>query len=189
MDIASTILSDITVHMKYARYLEDENRRENWYELVTRNMQMHIKKFPSLESEIKGAYQFVYDKKVLPSMRSMQFAGKPIQVSPNRVFNCAFAPVDDMRVFGEIMFLLLGGTGVGFSVQQHHVEKLPPIRKPNIKRSRRFLIGDSIEGWSDAVSALIKSYFRGTSRIRFDFSDLRPTGARLVPSGGTAHGG
>ncbi len=106
MDIANKILSDITVHMKYARYLEDENRRENWNELVTRNMQMHIKNFPSLESEIKGAYQFVYDKKVLPSMRSMQFAGKPIQVSPNRVFNCAYAPVDDLRVFGEIMFLL-----------------------------------------------------------------------------------
>jgi len=188
MDIASKILSDITVHMKYARYLEEENRRENWNELVTRNMKMHIKKYPDLKGEIETAYQFVYDKKVLPSMRSMQFAGKPIQVSPNRVFNCAYAPIDDIRVFGEIMFLLLGGTGVGFSVQSHHVEKLPPIRKPNMKRSRRFLIGDSIEGWSDAVTALIKSYFKGTSQVRFDFSDIRPKGARLVTSGGKAPG-
>ena len=180
MEIANKILSDITVHMKYARYLEDANRRENWAELVRRNACMHCKEFPHLIEEIDAAYEYVLDKKVLPSMRSMQFAGKPIEVSPNRIFNCAFCPIDDFRVFGEIMFLLLGGTGVGFSVQKHHVEKLPPIRKPNTKRSRRFLIGDSIEGWSDAVTALLKSYFRGTSRIRFDFSDIRPKGSKSM---------
>jgi len=186
--IENKILSDITVHMKYARFLPDKNRRENWTELVTRNMEMHIKKFPSLEKEIKEAYQFVYDKQILPSMRSMQFAGKPIEISPNRIFNCAYAPVDDLRVFGEIMFLLLGGTGVGFSVQRHHVEKLPSILKPNPKRTRRFLIGDSIEGWSDAVTALVKSYFKGTSKLRFDYSDIRAKGERLVTSGGKAPG-
>ena len=107
MDLEKEILSDITVHMKYARYLEDKQRRENWDELVTRNMDMHIKKFPHIEKEIRQNYEMVFDKKVLPSMRSMQFGGKPIEVSPNRVFNCAFAPADDPRVFGEIMFLLL----------------------------------------------------------------------------------
>ena len=187
MNLTKKILSDITVHMKYARYLEDKGRRENWEELVTRNKRMHIKRFPSLEQEIEQAYRFVYDKKVLPSMRSMQFGGKPIEVSPNRIFNCAYAPVDNAHVFSEIMFLLLGGTGVGFSVQRHHVEKLPEIRKPS-KRSRRFLIGDSIEGWSDAVKALVQSYFKGTSRLRFDFSDIRPKGSRLVTSGGKAPG-
>jgi len=130
----------------------------------------------------------VFDKKVLPSMRSMQFGGKPIEVSPNRIFNCAYAPIDDLRVFGEIMFLLLGGTGVGFSVQQHHIEKLPTVNKPSGNRTRRFLIGDSIEGWSDAVTALIKSYFKGTSRLRFDYSDIRPKGALLITSGGKAPG-
>ena len=188
MDLEKKILSDITVHMKYARYLDTENRRENWDELVTRNMNMHIKKFPKMKEEIQDAYEYVYNKHVLPSMRSMQFGGKPIEVSPNRIFNCAFAPIDDPRVFGEIMFLLLGGTGVGFSVQNHHVEKLPEIRKPSTKRSRRFLIGDSIEGWADAVKALIMSYFKGTSSLRFDFSDIRPKGARLVTSGGKAPG-
>ncbi|MHA2404608.1 MAG: hypothetical protein ACXADH_16530 [Candidatus Kariarchaeaceae archaeon] len=187
MNLENKILSDVTVHMKYARYIETENRRENWNELVTRNMNMHIKKFPNLEPEIRVAYQYVYDKKVLPSMRSMQFGGKPIEVSPNRIFNCAFCPVDNYHVFSEIMFLLLGGTGVGFSVQQHHVDKLPQIRKP-LNRSRRFLIGDSIEGWADAVKALISSYFKGTSRLRFDYSDIRPKGARLVTSGGKAPG-
>ena len=188
MGTANKILSEITVHMKYARYLPKHKRRENWNELVTRNKHMHIKKFPELRAEIEQAYQYVYDKKVLPSMRSMQFGGKPIEVSPNRVFNCAYAPIDDIRVFGEIMFLLLGGTGVGYSVQTNHIEKLPAINKPNPKRTRRYLIGDSIEGWSDAVSILIKSYFKGTSRVKFDFSDIRPKGARLVTSGGKAPG-
>ena len=188
MAIENKILSDITVHMKYARYLPEEQRRENWEELVTRNKDMHIKKFPQLKETIEWAYDFVYNKKVLPSMRSMQFGGKPIDVSPNRIFNCAYAPIDHMKVFGEIMFLLLGGTGVGYSVQNHHVEKLPIIQKPSGKRTRRFLIGDSIEGWADAVNALIKCYFTGGSKIRFDFSDIRPKGARLVTSGGKAPG-
>ena len=187
MDLEKKILSDITVHMKYAKYIDAKQRRENWEELVTRNMDMHVKKFPHLKSEISNAYQYVFSKKVLPSMRSMQFGGKPIEVSPNRIFNCAYAPIDDYRVFGEIMFLLLGGTGVGYSVQRHHVEKLPEIHKPS-NRSRRFLIGDSIEGWADAVKSLVTSYFKGSSKLRFDFSDIRPKGARLVTSGGKAPG-
>tara|TARA_B100001113_G_scaffold331752_1_gene308314 strand:- start:751 stop:2568 length:1818 start_codon:yes stop_codon:yes gene_type:complete len=174
--------------MKYARYLEGKKRRENWNELVTRNMQMHIKKYPQLEQEIVENYKFVYDRKVLPSMRSFQFAGKPIEVSPNRIFNCAYMPVDDIRSFSEAMFLLLGGTGVGFSVQQHHVDNLPEIRKPNSNRTRRFLVNDSIEGWADAIKALMNSYFKGTSKLRFDYSDIRPKGAKLVTSGGKAPG-
>ena len=186
--VARDILSDITVHMKYARYLPKKERRETWKEIVNRNKAMHIKKYPELKDEINAAYKMVYDKKVLPSMRSMQFGGKPIEVAPNRIYNCAFAPIDDWRVFGEIMFLLLGGTGVGYSVQSHHVEKLPSINKPTSKRTRRFLINDSIEGWADAVKALVRSYFQGSSKLRFDYSDIRPKGARLVTSGGKAPG-
>ena len=132
MDISTQILSDITVYMKYAKYNPDLERRESWEELVTRNKQMHQKKFPTLKKEIESAYKLVYDKKVLPSMRSMQFAGKPIEISPNRIYNCAYLPIDDWRAFSETMFLLLGGTGVGYSVQKHHVEQLPEIRKPNL---------------------------------------------------------
>jgi len=188
MDISNRILSEITVYMKYAKYIPELKRRETWQELVTRNMEMHIKKYPQLEKEIRENYMYVYKKQVLPSMRSMQFAGKPIEISPNRIYNCAFAPVDDWRVFSEIMFLLLGGTGVGYSVQKHHVEQLPEIRKPNQERGRRWLVADSIEGWADAVKVLIKSYFFGGSKIEFDFSDIRPKGARLVTSGGKAPG-
>ena len=186
--VARDILSDVTVHMKYARYLPEKERRETWDEIVNRNKSMHIKKYPKLEQEIKAAYDMVHQKKVLPSMRSMQFGGKPIEVAPNRIYNCAFAPIDDWRVFSEIMFLLLGGTGVGYSVQQHHVEKLPAIQKPVSKRTRRFLINDSIEGWADAVKALVQSYFKGGSKLRFDYSDIRPKGSRLVTSGGKAPG-
>ena len=188
VELSSKILSDITVYMKYARYLKKENRRETWEELVTRNKNMHLKKYPQLEEEIENAYQYVYDKKVLPSMRSMQFGGKPIEVAPNRIYNCAYLPIDDWLSFSETMFLLLGGTGVGFSVQKHHVEKLPEIQKPLQKRKKRYLIGDSIEGWADAVKALIKSYFYGGTPLRFDFSDIRPKGASLVTSGGKAPG-
>jgi ribonucleoside-diphosphate reductase alpha chain len=188
MELTSKILSDITVYMKYSRHLEEELRRESWDELVTRNKSMHIKKFPFLEDEINKIYKFVYNKKVLPSMRSMQFGGKPIEVAPNRIFNCAYLPVEDIRAFNEAMFLLLGGTGVGYSVQKHHVEKLPEILKPNPNRTRRYLIGDSIEGWADAVKALVLSYFSGKSKIRFDFSDIRPKGAKLITSGGKAPG-
>ena len=188
MELANEILSDITVHMKYAKYLPKKKRRETWRELVSRNKRMHLKTYPEIKDEIHAAYKPVMDKKVLPSMRSMQFGGKPIEINPSRIYNCAFAPIDDWRVFSEIMFLLLGGTGVGYSVQQHHVEKLPEIRRPNPKRSRRYLIGDSIEGWADSVKALMRSYFFGGSTIRFDFSDIRPKGARLITSGGKAPG-
>ena len=188
MDISTRILSDITVFMKYAKYQPQLNRRETWQELVSRNKEMHQKKYPALAEEIEAAYKYVYDKKVLPSMRSMQFAGRPIEVNPARIYNCAFLPIDDWRAFGEVMFLLLGGTGVGYSVQYDHIEKLPEIRKPKQNRKKRFLVGDSIEGWADAVKVLMKSYFSGTSSIDFDFSDIRPKGARLITAGGKAPG-
>lgn len=181
-------LSDLTVFTKYARFQEELGRRETWDELVTRNKEMHLKKFPDIADEIEKAYKYVYDKKVLPSMRSMQFSGKPIEISPNRMYNCGYLPIDDWRAFSEIMFLLLGGTGIGYSVQRHHVEQLPLINKPNPNRKRRYLIGDSIEGWADAIKILMKSYFFGGSSIIFDFDDIRPKGAQLVTSGGKAPG-
>jgi len=189
MDISQKILSDITVHMKYAKYIPELTRRETWDELVTRNKEMHQKKYPSIKGEIEEVYKMVYDKKILPSMRSLQFGGKPIEISPNRVYNCAYMPVDHTDAFAETMFLLLGGTGVGFSVQKHHVDKLPEIRKPNPKRTRRYLIGDSIEGWADAVKVLVESYLGTKSSTPvFDYSDIRQKGALLVTSGGKAPG-
>ena len=172
--------------MKYARYLPAQERRETWEEMIVRNKDMHIENFPKLSKEIESAYELVYDKKVLPSMRSLQFAGGAIKQTPSRIYNCAYLPLDDYRAFSEIMFLLLGGTGVGYSVQRHHVESLPSITKPT--KRRRYLVGDSIEGWADCIKMLMKAYFCGRPDPEFDFSGIRAKGAALVTSGGKAPG-
>lgn len=187
MDISQKILSDITIFNKYAKYVPELQRRETWEELVERNMAMHIRKYPQIKEEIKSVYKYVFKRQVLPSMRSLQFGGTPIELSNNRMFNCAFSAVDHPAVFSETMFNLLGGSGVGFSVQRRHTEKLPTIIGPSSKQ-RRFLIGDSIEGWADAVKVLIKAYTLGKSDPVFDFRDIRPKGARLITSGGKAPG-
>ena len=186
MDISQKILSELTVYMKYARYLSTQERRETWEEMIIRNKNMHIENFPQLSKEIESAYELVYDKKVLPSMRSLQFAGAAIKQTPSRIYNCAYLPIDDYRSFSEIMFLLLGGTGVGYSVQRHHVESLPSITKPT--KRRRYLVGDSIEGWADCIKMLMKAYFCGRPEPEFDFTGIRPKGALLITSGGKAPG-
>ena len=186
LNIEQEILSDITVYMKYSKYVPNINRRETWMELVDRNKNMHLEKFPKLRDEIEEAYKLVYDKKVLPSMRSLQFAGRPIELNNSRIFNCSFLPIDDMRAFSEIMFLLLSGCGVGYSVQNHSIDKLPEITVP--VKHKRYLVGDSIEGWADAVRMLCKAYLDGAALPLFDFRDIRPKGAQLITVGGKAPG-
>ena len=186
MKIEQEILSSLTVYMKYSKYVPELKRRETWTELVDRNKHMHQEKFPQLKDEIEEAYKLVYAKKVLPSMRSLQFAGRPIELNNARIFNCSFLPIDDMRAFSEIMFLLLSGCGVGYSVQTHHIDKLPEITVP--VKHKRYLIGDSIEGWADAVRMLCKAYLDGGALPLFDFRDIRPKGAQLITVGGKAPG-
>ena len=201
LELSSQILSDITVYMKYARYLPELGRRETWEEVCERNLNMHIEKFGEWDdkgkclnqdfiNEIINVYDnFVVPLKVLPSMRSMQFAGKSIEISPNRIYNCAFMPVDSIECFQEAMFLLMGGTGVGYSVQRHHVRNLPEIRKPNSQRTRKIVIEDSIVGWADAIKILFQSYTgKLTQTPRFIYDDIRPKGALLKTSGGRAPG-
>lgn len=181
------ILSDLVVFMKYAKYLPELGRRETWEELVSRNMLMHVKKFPELSKEIVEVYErSVYTKKVLPSMRSLQFAGLPIEVNAARLYNCSYCPIDDYRAFSEAMFLLLSGVGFGYSVQKHHINKLPDIKKPS--KNRRYVVSDSIHGWADSIKILMNSYFTGKSKPLFDFRDIRPKGALLITSGGKAPG-
>ena len=214
MELSSSIFSDIIVFLKYSKHIKQLNRREIFGEVVDRNKKMHLdsmrKRFnvrgldpkkdaeeisqrkrdlEYMQKEIESAFELVYQKKILPSMRSMQFAGKPVAVNPTRIYNCAFLPMDHPDSFSELMFLLLSGCGVGYSVQGHHVTKLPEINRP--KKTRRFLVGDSIEGWADSVKVLIKAYMgaNGYKKLPvFDFSDIRPKGARLVTSGGKAPG-
>ena len=183
------ILSDIIVYSKYAKYNPQLQRRETWAEICQRNADMHAARYPLIADEIYSVYaKFVIPKKVFPSMRSLQFAGRAIEVTPNRIFNCAFAAADHPAIFAETMFNLLGGCGVGFSVQKHHIAKLPKIRKHTNKRAKRYLIGDSIEGWAQAIEVLMKSYFKGGAKVNFDYSDIRAKGTMLVTAGGLAPG-
>jgi ribonucleoside-diphosphate reductase alpha chain len=188
MDLSQKILSDITVYSKYARFNHELGRSETRNEIVDRNMRMHMLKYPQLKDHIIAVYErSVRPKKVLPSMRSLQFAGKAIERNPSRIYNCAYLPIEDIRAFSEIMFLLLGGTGVGYSVQHRHIGKLPVVVGPK-GTVRRYIIGDSIEGWADAVRVLVESYLLGKSKVDFDFDDIRPKGTELVISGGKAPG-
>lgn len=186
------ILSQIAIYNKYAKYRKDLKRREVWDEIIDRNKTMHLSKTSEIltdedRDEIDKAYELVLDKKILPSMRSLQFAGKPIEINNARIYNCAYLPIDDWRSFSETMFLLLSGCGVGYSVQNHHISKLPPIRK-SLKK-RRYLINDSIEGWADAVRMLFKGYMGVASTVPdFDYRDIREKGAELLTAGGKAPG-
>lgn len=187
MQLEQEILSLITIFGKYARYLPELERRETWEEICDRYQRMMLTKYPMLTVEIIANMQFVREKKILPSMRAMQFAGKPIELNNSRIYNCGYLPIDHYAAFSEVMFLLLGGTGVGYSVQFHHVDKLPEITKPT--KQRRYLIGDSIEGWADSIKMLMKSYMgRSNAKPLFDFRDIRPKGDRLITSGGKAPG-
>ena len=187
MQTSTEIVSDITVYMKYAKFIPEENRREEWAELVSRNMRMHINKFPSLEREIRDNYKHVFNKQILPSMRSLQFGGRPIELAHNRIYNCCFLPNEHVASFSELMFLLLGGTGAGLSVQKYWIDQLPKVMGPQ-EESRKFLIGDSIEGWADAVKVLMESYLLGKQSVVFDYRDIREKGAELVTTGGKAPG-
>ena len=187
MDIGLKNLSETIIWSKYAKYIPELQRREDWNEIVDRYEVMMIKKYPSLKKEISKNIVHIRDKKVLPSMRALQFAGRAMEVNNARAYNCCYLPIDSYHAFNEIMFLLLGGTGVGYSVQQHHINKLPLIKKAT--KHRRYLVQDSIIGWADAVKVLMKSYFGLSSTIPdYDFRDIREKGARLVTAGGKAPG-
>lgn len=189
LEIDKEILSNITVYNKYARYDKTLQRRETFEEIVDRNMQMHIKKYPQLKDSIEAIYKnFVLTKKVLPSMRSLQFGGAAIIANNSRIYNCAYMPIDNTKSFSEGMFLLLGGSGVGYSVQNRHISKLPSIIKP-LSKTRRYVIEDSIMGWADAIKVLFKAYTGKLSTTPlFDFSQIREKGAELVTAGGKAPG-
>jgi ribonucleoside-diphosphate reductase alpha chain len=182
-------LSEITVFGKYAKFLPSKGRRENYDEIVTRNKEMHQWKYPQLHDQIEQVYKdYVHTKRVLPSMRSLQFGGRPIELAHNRIFNCAYMPAEDYHFFPELMFLLLGGTGMGYSVQSHHVSKLPPVTEPKSRDYHKFQVQDSIVGWADAIKVVAKAFLCGGALPAFDYRDIREKGSELVTTGGQAPG-
>ena len=193
-------LQEYTRIAKYAKYLPEEKRRETWGEQVQRVFDMHREKFkdiPEVHKYIDEAEIAVRRKEVLGSQRVLQFGGDPIFQHNARLYNCAFGHINRPRAFQELMYLLLCGCGVGFSVQRHHVGQLPPV-KQLYKGEKTFIVPDTIEGWADAIGVLVKSYFGLDSssvgspqyqghHINFDYSLIRPTGAPLS-SGSKAPG-
>lgn len=189
-------LQDYTFYAKYAKYIPEKQRREMWEETVERVFGMHERKFKSqLDSnkEFRDDFNFakeqVLKRRVLGAQRALQFAGEPIERKNEKIYNCSVSYIDRSRAFQEVMYLLLCGCGVGFSVQKKHVDKLPNISSRFFNQV--YQIPDSIEGWSDAVGILVNSYFisHGSEwneysgkNIEFDASLIRPEGAPI--SGG-----
>ena len=186
MDLGLEALSKITTFSKYAKYIPSKQRRETWDEIVNRYEDMMIAKYPLMSQAIVETAKMIREKKILPSMRALQFAGPAAEVNNARIYNCCYLPIDSIHSFSESMFLLLGGTGVGYSVQTHHVDQLPEIKRPT--KSRNYLIEDSIMGWADAVKMLMKAYLAGGTLPKFDFRAIREKGATLVTAGGKAPG-
>lgn len=184
-------MSDLVTFAKYSMYDEKLGRRETWEEICDRNMNMHIAKYPKLAVEIKDTFnKYVKTYKVLPSMRSCQFGGKAIDRNNVRIFNCSYSPINSPKAFGEAMFLLLSGTGLGISVQKHHIEKLPKVHPLSIinGRRKRYIVEDSIIGWSEAIRTLIEDHFKGAQAKSYSFVEIRKKGELLKTAGGKAPG-
>jgi len=194
-------LQNYTFVAKYARWIEDKQRRETWKEAVERVKGMMLTKYASfgINEDIEWAYDMMYKKKVLGSQRALQFGGEPILKRHAKIYNCTSSYCDRLRFFQECFWLLLCGSGTGFSVQQHHVAKLPKLRHdPKKGRGEKHVIDDSIEGWADALGVLITSYFQTPSdpafkkylntNVVFDYSQIRQKGEALSSGVGKAPG-
>jgi ribonucleoside-diphosphate reductase alpha chain len=193
-------LQNYTFVSKYARWLSDQNRRETWKEAVDRVREMMHSRYDTfgISEEIDWAYDMMYKKKVLGSQRALQFGGDPILKRHAKIYNCTASYCDRLRFFQECFWLLLCGSGTGFSVQKHHVAKLPSLEHEVEKgQSTKYVIDDSIEGWSNALGVLLSSYFSKpveefkqykNSHISFDYSNIRPKGAALASGVGKAPG-
>jgi ribonucleoside-triphosphate reductase len=193
-------LQNYTFVSKYARWIEDKNRRETWKEAVDRVRNMMHTKYDTfgIQEDIDWAYDIMYKKKVLGSQRALQFGGDPILKRHAKIYNCTSSYCDRLRFFQECFWLLLCGSGTGFSVQKHHVSKLPTLEhNPPEDQGTKYVIDDSIEGWADALGVLLSSYsskpveeFKQykNCHILFDYSNIRAKGASLASGVGKAPG-
>lgn len=178
--MSKEFLSKLVHYRTYAKYLSEEYRRETKEETIKRNMDMHVRKFPALETEISKAYAQVYAGRVVPSMRSFQFAGDAIERRSNRMFNCSFINLTKFRDFADLFYMSMSGVGVGFSVKKRHISSIPTVLEGSVEPP--YVIADSAEGWCDSLLEL----FRNPDR-QFDYTVIRPMGTALS-TGGTASG-
>ncbi len=190
-------LSETKFYEGYSRYIEEENRYESWDEAVDRVIDMHEKNYQDINENKQGkltpyleeARKAYKEQRVLGAQRALQFGGDQLMKHQMRMYNCTSSYIDRPAFFGELFYILLCGAGAGFSVQKHHVKKLPPIKLRN-KMAKGYTVDDSIEGWASALDVLLSSYFIGGGkypeyegrRIFFDMTQIRPKGSKI--SGG-----
>lgn len=188
-------LQDYTYYSRYARYNKEEKRRETWGEACNRVKEMHLRKYPEVEEDIEWAFDLVKQKRVLGSQRALQFGGHPVERKNARLYNCISSYCDRVRFFQECFWLLLCGCGTGFSVQKHHVAKLPKFNFKENKPVKKFVIPDTIEGWADALGILLATYMPHSEfpewidyTVEFDYALIRPAGSHLSSGAGKAPG-
>ncbi len=173
----------------YARWISAENRRETWPETVQRYMDFMRENLKDklTEREYKMIHKAILEQKAMPSMRLMQFAGPPARRCNVVAYNCSYIAPEKIEDFAEAMYLSMSGTGVGFSVESQHAQKLPIVKKQTGEKLPTYVVEDSKEGWGDALTAGLKAWWNGQD-IDFDYSKVRPYGARLKTMGGKSSG-
>ena len=193
-------LQNYTFVSKYARWIPEKNRRETWKEAVERvkNMMHTMYADKNISDEINWAYDMMHKKKVLGSQRGLQFGGEPILKRHAKIYNCTSSYCDRLRFFQECFWLLLCGSGTGFSVQKHHIAKLPTLEHSvENGEGTKYVVEDSIEGWADALGVLLSSYFSKpieefkmykNTYVVFDYSNIRAKGSDLSSGVGKAPG-
>ena len=171
---------------RYARWLDDEQRRESWSETVGRYMDNVVRPVLGNDSYVDQIEQAILNQEIMPSMRALMTAGPALQRDNTAGYNCSYLPVDDPKSFDEAMFILLCGTGVGFSVERQYVAKLPEV--PELFESdTTIVVKDSKEGWAKALRQVIALLYSGEIP-KWDVSKVRPAGSRLKTFGGRASG-
>ena len=182
-------LSEFVYYRTYAKWIEEEGRRETWVETIDRYMAFMKKNIGNAlkEEEYKEVREAILRQEAMPSMRLLQFAGAAAEKTNVCAYNCSFVAPSKFQDFGEIIYISMCGTGVGFSVESKNIQSLPQIKNQTGKKLPTYVIPDSKEGWADAFVLGMKTWFDGED-IDFDFSLLRPAGARLATMGGKSSG-
>lgn len=182
-------LAEFVYYRSYSRWIEDEQRRETWIETVDRYMSFMRENLDGKlsQKEYDEVREGIVSQEVMPSMRLMWGAGSAARKTNVTGYNCSFIAPSKLKDFGEVMYLSMCGTGVGFSVESNTVQQLPQIKKQTGKMMKTHVVGDSKEGWADAFVYALETWFDGND-LKFDYSQLRPAGARLMTMGGKSSG-
>ncbi len=182
-------LGEFLYYRSYSKWIAEENRRETWIETVDRYVDFMKENLGDKlkESEYEEVRTTILKQEAMPSMRLMQFAGKAARTTNVCAYNCSYIAPTCFQDFAEIMYISMCGTGCGWSVESDNIEKLPQIQRQSGKKLATHVIPDNKEGWADALALGMKTWADGKD-IEFDFSQLRPAGARLATMGGKSSG-